>query len=290
MVVELACPTEWAEMHVLPHAATFRAMDRETAEYGSTSATPAVRHPTAAPRDLAPDSDLVASRLRRARPLATLSPHPGPNPSALRRDVLYALRTGGPSAPDQIAEKIGASRTGVLQQLRTLETAGLVTRTVVRHGVGRPRHLYDLAPGAQELFPTNYGALAEAVLEAVRGIGGDDLVERVFDARRAALGERLRARLAERLPQNASLWERVQEVAAYQDESGYLGRAMRGEDGTIRLCEYNCAIAAISGGNQEACAAEMRLLGDLLRARVTRETHIPAGARSCTYRVEPASD
>ena len=56
-------------------------------------------------------------------------------------------------SPDQLAARLGASRTGVLQQLRALEAAGLVSRQTVRHGVGRPRHLYDVTPDAQDLVP-----------------------------------------------------------------------------------------------------------------------------------------
>src|SRR5262245_805947 len=99
----------------------------------------------------------------------------GPSPSSLRREILYRLRQAGPSSPDQLAVDIGASRTGVLQQLRALESAALVTRHTVRHGVGRPRHLYDVTPDAQELFPSNYDGLAEGLLAAVRTLGGEQL-------------------------------------------------------------------------------------------------------------------
>ncbi len=257
-------------------------MDRDTRSAGQP--------PVTTPRDRLADppaaADILGPRLRDARPLATPSPHPG-NTSALRREILYALRTAGAASPDQIADTIGASRTGVLQQLHTLELAGLVTKTVLRHGVGRPRHVYDLTVTAQALVPANYGALAEAVLDAVRRIGGEELVQQVFEARRAALKERLQKRLAERLPRSASLWERVSEVASFQDENGYLGRATREPDGTIRLCEHNCAISAVSGSNQEACDAELALFSEVLGARLVRESHIVSGARSCTYRVEP---
>lgn len=232
------------------------------------------------------DAEILERRIRASNPLASSSPHPGSTSSALRREVLYALRTGGPASPDQIAEEIGASRTGVLQQLRTLESAGLVGRTLIRHGVGRPRHVYDLTKTAQDLFPANYGALAQSVLTAVRSIGGEELVEQVFEARRMQLKSRIARRLEERLPPDATLWEKVREVAAFQDESGYLGRATRDGDGTIRLYEHNCAIFEISGRYQEACAAELELFGEILGARVTRECHIASGGRSCTYRVE----
>jgi predicted ArsR family transcriptional regulator len=186
-----------------------------------------------------------------------------------------------------VAEIVGASRTGVLQQLRTLESAGLVTRRLSRHGVGRPRHLYDLTPAAQELFPANYGALAQSVLTAIRSIGGDDLIRDVFVARRQQLKTRIESRIAERLPSGASLWEKVLEVASYQDETGYLGRATTDPDGTIRLSEHNCAIFGVSGPYPIACLEEQQLFGEILGAKVTRECHIPSGGRSCTYRIEP---
>ena len=232
------------------------------------------------------DAQMIERRVRTVTPLVTPTPGPGAS-STLRREVLYALRTGGPAAPDQVANRVGASRTGVLQQLRTLESAGLVTRSLSRHGVGRPRHVYDLTPAAQELFPANYGALAQSFLTAIRSIGGEELIRDVFEARRQQLKTRIADRLADRLPPGASLWERVREVAVYEDETGYLGRASRDPDGTIWLSEHNCAISGVSGSYPIACEEELQLIGEVLGAKVTRECHIPSGGRSCTYRIEP---
>ncbi len=232
------------------------------------------------------DAELIERRVRTANPLVTPSPGPGAS-SSLRREVLYALRTGGPASPDQIADRVSASRTGVLQQLRTLETAGLVTRSLSRHGVGRPRHVYDLTPSAQELFPANYGSLTQSVLAAVHMVGGDELIEQVFEARREIIKARIMHRFDEKLPPRASLWEKVREVASYQDETGYLGRATRDADGTIHLHEHNCAIFAVSGSYHIACDAELTLIADVLGAKVTRECHILTGGRSCSYLIEP---
>ncbi len=118
---------------------------------------------------------------------AALRPEPGQSQSAphFRREVLIRLRRGGPTSPDQLAAGLGASRTGVLQQLRALEAAGLVTRQTVRHGVGRPRHLYDVTPMRRRSFPSNYDGLAAGLLDAITRVGGEALVEGVFAARRA---------------------------------------------------------------------------------------------------------
>src|SRR5512144_956941 len=120
---------------------------------------------------------------------------PNGSSRALRRDILDRLRRDGPASPDQLAAAIGASRTGVLQQLRALQETNFVSRQTLRHGVGRPRHLYDVTPDAQELFPSNYDGLAAGLLAAIGAVGGDALIEQVFQARRRQIGDRVRREL-----------------------------------------------------------------------------------------------
>jgi predicted ArsR family transcriptional regulator len=215
--------------------------------------------------------------------------HGASGASMLRRELIVRLRHDGPSSPDALAAQLGASRTGVLQQLRALEAAGLVDRRTVRHGVGRPRHLYDVTADAQDLFPSNYDGLATGLLAAIRAVGGDDLVDDVFEARRQATSTRVRERMAERLPADASLADRVRELAVIQDELGYLCEAVDSTDGALRLREHNCAIHHVAAGHEAACRAELDLFREVLGADVERETHIASGDRCCTYRItEPA--
>lgn len=214
----------------------------------------------------------------------------GPGASSLRRDILVHLRREGACAPEQLATSLGASRTGVLQQLRALEAAALVERRTVRHGVGRPRHLYDITPAAQSAFPTNYDALATGLLAAIGAVGGDQLVDEVFDVRRRLIAGQVRRRLDERLPADAPLEARVRELAVIQDEQGYLSSAVVGDDGAIRLRECNCAIYGIASQSASPCKAELAMFRDVLGAEVVRETHIASGDRTCTYRVTGPTD
>jgi predicted ArsR family transcriptional regulator len=234
----------------------------------------------AEPRTGAPSADRSSSPTGHVdhTPSATLR-----GVSGLRRDILLRLRHDGPSSPDQLAARLGASRTGVLQQLRALETARLVRHETQRHGVGRPRHLYDVTEDAQELFPANYDGLAAGLLEAIGAIGGDDLVEQVFAARRRQIGDRVRRELADRVGPQATLADRVRELAVIQDEQGYLCEAERLGDGRFRLREHNCAIYDVARGRRAACDAELDLFREVLGVVVERETHIASGDRACTY-------
>jgi predicted ArsR family transcriptional regulator len=207
----------------------------------------------------------------------------------LDRAILVALRDMGASGPDRLAARVGASRASILLRLHWLESHGSVVRQAIRHGVGRPRHLYDVTAEAQRSLPANYDGLATTLLESIAEVGGDQLVEAVFQARRRLLGERIRARFAETLGPSPTLAARVQELAVIQDESGYLCRAtpLDGIDGPLELREANCAILGAAAGHPAACRAEIQLFEEVLQARVTRVTHIAAGDRSCIYRIEP---
>ena len=153
--------------------------------------------------------------------------------------------------------------------------------------MGRPRHLYDITPDAQELFPSNYDGLAAGLLEAIGAVGGDDLVEEVFAARRRQIGDRIKRHLSERVKADAPLSARVRELSVIQDQQGYLCETILEPDGTIRLLEHNCAIYHVARGTAAACEAELELFREVLGAEVVRETHIASGDRSCTYRIEP---
>ena len=207
-------------------------------------------------------------------------------PSSLRRAILMQLRQAGPSSPDALAAAVGASRTGILQQLHALESAGLVSHAAEKHGVGRPRHVYDVTADAQGLFPTDYGGFASGLVKAIEAVGGDDLVEQVFAARRRQIGDRIRRRMAERIPEGASLEERVRALAVLQDEAGYLAEAAVDADGTLHLREHNCAIDKIARRSAAPCEAELALFQELLGEGVVRESHIASGDRCCSYRID----
>lgn len=203
---------------------------------------------------------------------------------ALRRAILLHLRRSGPGSPDSIATGVGASRSGVSQQLRALEAAGLVSRSAVRHGVGRPRHLYDVTPDAQALFPSNYVGLASGLVAAILELGGEELLDDVMAVRGRRAGVALRQGLEAALEPDAPLADRVRELARLQDRKGYLAEA-RVDGDAVRLVQHNCAVHDIAMANGSACRAELAMFRDLLGPGVERERHIKQGDRCCTYRV-----
>ena len=104
--------------------------------------------------------------------------------SSAQQAVLIALRRIGPASPDALAAAMGISRSAAMAHLRMLAAVGLVARGVERHGVGRPRHRYDLTAAAQTLLPSNYASLATDLLDALQVVADEAIVDAVFAERR----------------------------------------------------------------------------------------------------------
>jgi predicted ArsR family transcriptional regulator len=206
--------------------------------------------------------------------------------SATRRAILLTLLREGPLTPTALAGRVDLSRTAVLHQLRVLAEAGLVDRTSMRHGVGRPRHLYDVTPSAQGLVEANYPGFARSLLDGIQSVGGTALLADVFGAIRRAQAERIRTRFAAEGLESAALADRARALAAYQRGQGFIAEVTNGD--ALRLRQRNCPFFRVIAGEPSACDIELDLLRDVLEADVTREASIAAGDRFCTYRIEPA--
>jgi predicted ArsR family transcriptional regulator len=207
-----------------------------------------------------------------------------PGAAPTNHALLVTLRRFGPLTSSALATRLGRSRSTVLEQLVQLVEAGLVQRRIVRHGVGRPPHLYDVTPLAQGLLPAGYEALAMSLLEAAREVGGPDLIKRVFEARRRARTSAIKAWFTATGMDPRLLFDRACELAELQDQDGYMAEVSR--RGAIRLHEHNCPVLGVAKGWPAVCESERRLFSDVLEADVRRETSMATGGRSCTYRIE----
>ena len=197
--------------------------------------------------------------------------------------LVEVLVREGPLGPGSIASRLGLSRTAVVRQLARLGRAGLVTRRSVAHGVGRPLNLYDVTPSARRLLPDGFERLARSITEAARDVGGQELLERIFAARRRRLAAEIAGRFAAEGLAAADLPALTAALARHQDELGDVAEVV--DDHGLRLRQHACPILSIAETTPAACDAELRLFGEVLGADVERETHIASGGRVCTYRI-----
>ncbi len=201
-----------------------------------------------------------------------------------RKRVLVTLKILGKGTAQELARLLHMTPMGVRRHLFALEKEGLVQHKVVPHGQGRPKHVYELTPKAQNVFDQRYAALSVELLHYIAEEFGEDAVKRLF-TRRAERRAREILPLLERLP----LERRIARLAEILNQDGYLA-AWRREDGGYILCEHHCAIRDVAQAFPQACATELifirRVLGDV---DIRRKEHIIDGAPRCTYEITPKS-
>lgn len=201
---------------------------------------------------------------------------------ASRREMLSILKSDGFSEADALAEKLEMTASGVRQHLAVLERDGLIERTSIRGGPGRPRHRYVLTAAGDALFPRHYGALSTELLDYV---AEDDpaMLERLFDRRSHRRLQQARARV-----EGKDFRETVAEIATILDEDGYLADFREEHDGSFVITEHNCAVLTVALRYQQACSSEIAFLQEAMPdTEVTRVAHRIKGAHVCAYRVVP---
>jgi predicted ArsR family transcriptional regulator len=197
-----------------------------------------------------------------------------------RCEIVQLLRRRGAMTVADLSRALGITGVAVRQHLDALEAEGLLDSRTERRPIGRPRRLFRLSNAADDLFPKNYAALAQAILEHLEETGGASRIHEVFAARR----QRLEAELLPRV-QGRDLEARVAAVAEAQDQAGYMAAWERQEDGSFLLREHNCVICKIARQFPQACASELQLIQTLTGGEVTREQHMAAGDPVCAYRI-----
>jgi predicted ArsR family transcriptional regulator len=207
--------------------------------------------------------------------------------SPTRRTVVELLKRYGPLTVAELGRRLGVSAVAVRRHLEQLERDGLVVQTLQPSSRGRPAHLYSLTAEGHERFPRAYDQLALHLLGAACSAFGDGAVEALFARRQRLLADTYRERVAAALADgDAGIAGLARELAAIQDENGYMAASVDGPDGP-EVREHNCAIGRVAAEHPMACDYELRLLQELAgpEVMVERIAHLQAGDQHCAYRL-----
>ncbi len=198
--------------------------------------------------------------------------------SSAKKAVLLMLKRTGTSSLADVAKELGMTKMAALRHVNVLEGKGLVERSFIAGGRGRPRVFFRLAPGATRLFPEAYTQMTLAALAFVEEKLGPEGVT-------ALLKQRAQEVYAEHRPEmeDKDLTERVRTLAHIRDEGGYMAELGAARKGTFELLEHNCPIFAVAEKYGEACAVEQDLFQKLLRADVETSHRVVAGDSVCRF-------
>ena len=199
---------------------------------------------------------------------------------ASREGIVQQLRVRGSSGADELASALGVSKQCVRKHLDVLEREGYVEHAPERGDRGRPAHVFRLTTKAEELFPRRYDLFARSLLKQVGEVWGERGLNTVFCGCATEMVAGLKPQL-----EGLNFDARIRRLTELLRETGYEAEAERLDDGSYLLTEWNCPQAELAREYRQLCDQELVVYRELLATEVFRESRIAGGASRCAYRV-----
>lgn len=208
------------------------------------------------------------------------------SPRSPSERVLMALKMHGALSSSALGSLLGTSGEAARQQLVRLAEEGLVIASSEARGVGRPTQSWSLTPAAQSRFPDTHAALTVQLLDIVRSSLGPAALDTIISVREAETRAAYETVIADQL----SLRDKVAALTDLRSAEGYMADWREQPDGSLLLVENHCPICAAATACQGFCRAELDVFRAVLgpEIEVTREEHIVAGGRRCSYAIREA--
>lgn len=197
------------------------------------------------------------------------------------RTFLERLRRLGAATIQELCAEVGVTATAVRQRLGRLLVAGLIHRTEVRAGRGRPHHTYEISAAGLRELSENYADLALILWRELRGIQDVELRSRVYYRVQSSFVERYGA-----LVHGETVTERFSELQQALSERGFdveIGM----DSGLPILRENNCPYYELASADPEICEMEQGVFERVLGVPVELTACCLDGHHCCEFR--PAS-
>jgi predicted ArsR family transcriptional regulator len=182
--------------------------------------------------------------------------------ASTRGKIVILLRRASRTV-EELAAALDLTDNAVRLHLAALERDGLVQQRGQRRGSSKPAYVYDLAPGAEGLFPKAYGEVLDQLLNVLHEQMTPKDVEMVM----RTTGRRLAAQW--RIP-SGDLRVRLEAAVALLNELGGLAE-LEQQNETYTIRGYSCPLATTVPGHPEACCLASSLLSEFIGVPVQEE-------------------
>ncbi len=240
--------------------------------------------------------------------------------SKTKRDLLLLLKREGNLTLTELASRLNLSKMGVSKQLGQLESIGVVERTYLKRGRGRPAVSFQLGESSKNIFPRAYASLTISTLKFIKsklGIGAirELLQERkvevlsgykneLEDSLKSDSGEKPTQFLQKKKIKNSKsqedylsqselstndksdtsfLTKKVSWLAQKRDQEGYMVELKVINSDKFEMLEFNCPIFDVANEYWDACVKEQELFEDLLGVPVKTTHRVVAGNNVCRF-------
>ncbi len=196
-----------------------------------------------------------------------------------REKIMRNLLAFPGSTINDLAEAVGINGISIRHHLTALEAEGLITSSEERHGVGRPRYIYQLSDSGVESFPTSYVKFTMRLLKSLKNKFSSDAINTILTEIGSSIAESYQNELV-----GKPFGERVTLLPDILSKEGFMVQ-MENQNGEYLLKLFSCPYHKIGLDHPELCIMDQQLITQLVSKPVHIESCIFSGDDHCSYRI-----
>ena len=186
----------------------------------------------------------------------------------------------------QLSECLKMTTMGVRQHLQLLEETLDLNFYDQKAARGRPTRFWQLTEKANSHFEDRHEELTVQLLISVREVFGEQGVDKLIRQRE----DTIQSNYQQLMSGKTTIEQRLTKLVEVRSVEGYMAsfeKLTGQEKNTWLFVENHCPICAAATACVNFCRSELTIFQSLFLdlATISREKHIIAGARRCTYKV-----
>jgi len=198
--------------------------------------------------------------------------------------ILTEIKRSQGLSVSELCKRVNLCYMGVKQHCVALEKEGYLDTWRRPKGMGRPEKAYRLTPRAQGFFPSEFTNLTCQILESVAVVYGEAAPEKILYQIFQKQTKHLQSMIV-----GVNLEEKGRWLASHRDGEGFMSEYYFNPDTQQhQLIEYHSPILSVLESFPFAQQLEIKMIENVLNARVTRAEERISGLYKCVFTLEPA--
>ena len=204
--------------------------------------------------------------------------------SEVKKELLELIKRNGTLSVDEAVDRTVLAKTTLREHFLQMEIDGIIQRSYVRSGPGRPSLQYELTGDGHLHFPSHESKMLGELLSFLKNNDEESLIEDFFEQ----FWEK-RFKKAKRLMEEAEQEDGGTPVEASMEmlhEEGFMPEYKENTgDGMVCVKECNCPFREVVKVTTLPCILEAQFYQRLFDGDVKRTTYIAEGDHACTYEI-----
>ncbi|MFX3625697.1 MAG: helix-turn-helix transcriptional regulator [Ectobacillus sp.] len=199
-------------------------------------------------------------------------------------EIVELLKRNKQLTVTELAKELQVTEMAVRRHIGKLEKEGLIEATLVRQHVGRPMYVYELSTKGEDLFPKQYKDFAVGILEDLQKMGQEELLGQLVQS----YTNRLKQKIEKHIENKPTFEGKVREIAAAQQQNGYMVEIENGENGAFFMKKQNCPLLSVAKKTALLCESEYNMYKELLpQADIKMMSCMSQNECACIYQILP---